>query len=229
MIWPVAAIPLIAAAIEGKYGDGSSRMVECRLVQMAPLLDVSASEAALRAHLAPPHSPEQDIDNQLIVIVLIEKWWSRGNHSGVGIRDVHRALFGGDPVDAVRTLDHVPDFGGSTIISWQEVGCRIDELEIACREMADEMASAAPPIKARFLAYVFASIIRIHPFPDGNGRTARMYVQYLLRRWGDPYVVIPKIRNDPDWREALERAMPGDIRALQSQFERRMMEQHDAV
>lgn len=228
MSWPAFTVSLVSSAIEGKYGDEPSTLVERRLTQLSPLIENSASEAELRAHLAPPRTPDQDIANQLIVVALIEKWWSRDGHPGVDVREVHRTLFGDAAVDELREEDDISDFGGSTLIPWQEVACRIDEVEHACRALRD-MGTVPLSLQARFLAYVFASIIRIHPFPDGNGRTARMYVQYLLRRWGHSYLVIPKVRNDPEWREALEQAMTGDLSSLQSQFERRMMHAEGAV
>src|SRR5690349_6438933 len=164
-------------------------MVKRCLARISPVVDAAASEAGLRAHLCSPDTPEQDIASQLIVVALIERYWRRPGHSGVSIPDLHRALFGDGPVDVLREDDHVADFGGLAPTPWQEIGCRIDELDFGCRALGDSMASAPLPLKAHFLAYVFSSIIRIHPFPDGNGRTARMYVQYLLRRWGHPYMV----------------------------------------
>ena len=229
MSWQAFAIPLVSSAIRGKYADGSSAHIEQHLVELSPLIESVASEAELRAHLAAPHSPEQDIANQLIVIALIEKWWSRDGHPGVGIGEIHRTLFGDNAVDALRERDVISDFGGWTLTPWQDVGCRIDEVERAFHELSHGMAGAPLSLQARMLAYVFASIIRIHPFPDGNGRTARMCVQYLLRRWGHSYIVIPKVRNDVEWREALKLATGGDIPALQSQFERRMMHTEGAA
>src|SRR5438105_2734705 len=110
MSWQDAATPLVSSAIEAKYGNVSSAMVEGRLAKLSPLIEAAASEAEVRVQLASPVTPEQDISNQLIVVALIEKWWSCHIHPCVGIRDVHRALFGDQAVDEFREVDDVADF-----------------------------------------------------------------------------------------------------------------------
>jgi Fic family protein len=67
-----------------------------------------------------------------------------------------------------------------------------------------------PLVSAAQLHYDF---IRIHPFDDGNGRVARLLMNYDLIRNGYPPVVIPSQEKEK-YLVALQKADTGDIQAF---------------
>jgi Fic family protein len=69
--------------------------------------------------------------------------------------------------------------------------------------------SDAPDIEPA--AWIHGEFIRVHPFSDGNGRTARMIMNYQLMRSGWLPVSVPKEERQR-YYEALEvYAVSGDI------------------
>ncbi len=65
---------------------------------------------------------------------------------------------------------------------------------------AEQEKSMAPPELAALFHYRY---IRIHPFEDGNGRMARLLVNYILLRHGYPMVVV-RSRRKQEYLDALE-------------------------
>jgi Fic family protein len=65
------------------------------------------------------------------------------------------------------------------------------------------------------LAKLHHDFVLIHPFDDGNGRVARMLVNYVLMREGYPPVIVPTERKK-DYLAALRLADAGDIAELES-------------
>jgi hypothetical protein len=61
-------------------------------------------------------------------------------------------------------------------------------------------------------AWTHAEWIRIHPFANGNGRTARIWVNVLLMRYGLPPVMRLRPRPNDGYGEAGATAMTGDWR-----------------
>lgn len=62
-----------------------------------------------------------------------------------------------------------------------------------------------PVIQAAELHY---NIVAIHPFNDGNGRTARLMMNYHLLRQGYPLTIVP-VEKRPEYLAALEDANAG--------------------
>ncbi len=71
-----------------------------------------------------------------------------------------------------------------------------------------------PPILP-LLAKLHHEFVLIHPFDDGNGRVARMLVNYVLMRQGYPPIIVPTERKN-DYLAALRLADAGDITELEN-------------
>ena len=69
-------------------------------------------------------------------------------------------------------------------------------------------------------AWAHAEWIRIHPFANGNGRTARIWANVLLMRYGLPPVMRLRPRPNDGYREAGAAAMTGDWRPTASVIRR---------
>lgn len=95
-------------------------------------------------------------------------------------------------------------------------------MEVALRMQAlvDWLASALiddePPI-LEIAAKLHHDFVLIHPFDDGNGRVARMLVNYLLLRYGYPPIVVPTEEKSA-YLTALRLADAGDLGPLAEFF-----------
>ena len=73
-------------------------------------------------------------------------------------------------------------------------------------------------------AWAHAEWVRIHPFANGNGRTARLWANYVLIRYGLPPVVRLRPRPDDGYGDAGAAAMTGNWRATAAVFRRLLLE-----
>jgi Fic/DOC family len=62
-------------------------------------------------------------------------------------------------------------------------------------------------------AWAHAEWVRIHPFANGNGRTARLWANYLAMRYNLPPFIRLRPRPSGAYGEAGARAMQGDWRS----------------
>ena len=67
-------------------------------------------------------------------------------------------------------------------------------------------------------AWVHAEWIRIHPFANGNGRTARIWANFIAMRYGLPPFVRLRPRPTHGYEEAGAKAMRGDWRPTAKSF-----------
>jgi Fic family protein len=69
-------------------------------------------------------------------------------------------------------------------------------------------------------AWVHAEWVRIHPFANGNGRTARLWANYLAMRYGLPPFVRLRRRPNDGYGKAGAKAMQGEWEASAIVFRR---------
>jgi len=59
-------------------------------------------------------------------------------------------------------------------------------------------------------AWAHAEWVRIHPFANGNGRTARLWANFLAMRYGLPPFVRLRPRPDDGYADSSAKAMEGE-------------------
>ena len=83
-------------------------------------------------------------------------------------------------------------------------GHKFDELVPKMLELAN-LPAVHPVLQAAELHY---NLVAIHPFADGNGRTARLLMNYHLLRHGYPHTII-EVEKRAEYLTALEEANAG--------------------
>jgi Fic family protein len=85
--------------------------------------------------------------------------------------------------------------------SCQKIEHAVEEL---CRELNMRNAAAAAPIEVYNLAFdAHFDLVSIHPFADGNGRTSRLLMNYILAYHKLPLSVL-YVQDKQEYYEALE-------------------------
>ena len=176
------------------------------------------TELSVTAQLRKIRKPEDDVNNQVTILQLIHRFWSQGECLEAPLATLNSGLFGSMGRARYRSSNLVADYGGEIPTPKGGVMDRLDELERLCRHTVNLLGSSCIEGKALQLAYIHGAVIRVHPFEDGNGRTARLFIQYALLTWGLVPTQLPKVRNDPSWARAMDQAVDGDARALQREL-----------
>ena len=70
----------------------------------------------------------------------------------------------------------------------------------------------------RLAAWAHAEWIRIHPFANGNGRTARMWANFLFMRYGLPPAIQLRPRPGGQYAQAGDDAMKGSWKSTEAVF-----------
>jgi Fic family protein len=115
----------------------------------------------------------------------------------IDVREIHRLIMARiDPEEAGRYSTHQRAIAGSPLILPSPA-----EIPPLMGEFATWLATAPAGPETAFAAH--ARLVTIHPFSDGNGRTARLLMNLLLMQAGYPPVVIGPDHRAP-YIEALQ-------------------------
>ncbi|NXK92303.1 FICD transferase, partial [Formicarius rufipectus] len=123
------------------------------------------------------------------------------------ILELHRRVLGyADPVEAGR-------FRATQVFVGHHVPPHPRDVEQQMRELVQwlnsEDALALHPVELAALAHY--KLVYIHPFVDGNGRTARLLLNLILLQAGYPPVTVRKEQR-AEYYHVLEAANEGDVR-----------------
>lgn len=146
--------------------------------------------------------------------------WHRDMLDGVVIPDdAYRGAFRGS---AHPALENEVTVGSLPTARAADVPAEVDHLisELRDRVLAlDELDKQGDPdiLTAAFVeavletaAWLHGEWVRIHPFVNGNGRTARMWVLWLCGRYGLPQLLPLRPRPDMGYSPASLLSMTGD-------------------
>lgn len=121
------------------------------------------------------------------------------------IRQIHYLVLArSNPKEAGKYSQHQRQIAGSKVVLPDPV-----EIPALMKDFGEWLAGADPVPETAFESHF--RLVAIHPFTDGNGRTARLLMNLVLFRGGYPPVLIePELR--ADYIDALEhRHLEGEI------------------
>jgi len=211
-------LQIVEAAVLNKYPElDKSRVVAVFNITCTRIRRLS-TEKSLTAELRKIRIPEDDVINQVTILYLLHRFWSKAPCLEFPLTTLNSASFGSIGRLKLRTSDSVPDYGGKVRTAKKGLTMRLNELERLCCHTVDLMEPCSVEAKALQLAYIHGALIRIHPFEDGNGRTARLFIQYALLKWKLVPTPLPKVRNNAAWALAMDQAVEGNAIALQQEL-----------
>lgn len=131
--------------------------------------------------------------------------------------DLHRLVFSEGFPDYAGTQRVEPiDIAGDSCCAPVDIGHQLAILceEVQARLLTIEESEEHPElvgVQVEVVAIAHARLLKIHPFPDGNGRTARLLLNLMFMRFGLRPV---EVKNADRYIPRLRRAINGDYTGL---------------
>jgi len=195
--------------------DAASQRADANLARLA----VSIPSESNESRWPPEANLARDWHREMLAGVTIR------DPAGVIIReDAYRGGFRGDPDPAL--VDYEVMVGGLPTTRACDVAEEIRQLMAALERRVshlDDLASQADPatLAPDFVGHVLDTAawlhcewVRIHPFVNGNGRTARMWVLWLCGRYRLPLLLALRPRPEMGYNAASQLGVTGDYSLL---------------
>jgi fido (protein-threonine AMPylation protein) len=202
----------------------------------------------------PPGAAQQIVDNAAAVLreivdtagrrlppsVATAQEWHRRLYRDVGLPVPYYA---GEPRDSDPNCPELQGYevaiGRFEGTSSAQVPAALDEFEAGARKavaaLDDVVAVGQLPGSGQELhgvlsvcAVLHGEWVRIHPFANGNGRTARLWANWAALRYGLPPFVVIKPRPPNPYDQAAMASMRGDHLATVAAFEQMLRERLDS-
>jgi fido (protein-threonine AMPylation protein) len=165
--------------------------------------------------------PSASNESRSLPTANLARTWHREMLDGVEVPDdAYRGGFRGDAHPAL--IDYEVTVGGLSTARACDVSTEISqlmtELERRVSNLDDADAQADPSILTPdfveevldIAAWLHSEWVRVHPFVNGNGRTARMWVLWLCGRYGLPQLLALRPRPDMGYNAASQLGVTGD-------------------
>lgn len=133
----------------------------------------------------------------------------------VNIRQIHRSLFEGYPDDNPGEFRK----GEATIAGAKFATADPMLIDWNMKALIDWLGPVSESQKLNAIATAAAAhtdLAQIHPFQDGNGRTARLLMNFVLRRAGYPIAIIARQHRERYYAALSEADQDGNITQLVS-------------
>lgn len=136
-----------------------------------------------RAGLIPSHITTQGELNEWEQLNIVQgEAWARGQRKEIldetFLRQLHRQLFG----ETWRWAGQFRNSDKNIGVAWPTIGVELRKLLDDIRYQVTHASFTPDEIATRF----HHRLVAIHPFPNGNGRHARLMADLLIERLGQP-------------------------------------------
>ncbi len=146
---------------------------------------------------------------------------------------IHSLLFGtciGNGMVQFRDKNFCTADGLNTAVHFTDIKKHMATYDLWLKSQQEKETDLLQlPEILQFAARAHVKLIHIHPFSDGNGRTARLFLNAILRNYKLPYAVLPKVRSSAVVKDAIINGIKGDIRPFCEMLENFLSESCDRI